>query len=91
LIWDLISSLSLSLYSLLHSGADPYLTGEAAYETILGIQSQGVQACAKHYVGNEQEHNRTMSTSNIDDKTVSSGGRGSSLVPFAGVDGRGGS
>ena len=26
------------------SGADPYLTGEAAYETILGMQSTGVQA-----------------------------------------------
>ena len=31
-------------------GGDPYLQGEAAYETILGIQSQGVQACAKHYI-----------------------------------------
>jgi hypothetical protein len=27
--------------------ADPYLTGEASYETIKGIQSQGVQATAK--------------------------------------------
>lgn len=32
-------------------GADPYLNGEAAYETIKGIQSTGVQACAKHYIG----------------------------------------
>jgi len=31
-------------------GADPYLTGEASYETILGLQSSGVQACAKHYI-----------------------------------------
>ena len=31
-------------------GADPYLTGEAAYETILGIQRAGVQACAKHLI-----------------------------------------
>ena len=31
-------------------GGDPYLSGEASYETIIGIQSQGVQACAKHYV-----------------------------------------
>ncbi|KAF8312328.1 glycoside hydrolase family 3 protein [Clavulina sp. PMI_390] len=51
-------------------GADPYLTGEGAYETILGIQSMGVQACAKHYIGNEQEHNRTAESSNIDDKTI---------------------
>lgn len=31
-------------------GADPYLSGEAAYETILGLQQAGVQACAKHLV-----------------------------------------
>ena len=31
-------------------GADPYLTGEAAYETILGMQQGGVQACAKHFI-----------------------------------------
>ncbi|KAF8312329.1 glycoside hydrolase [Clavulina sp. PMI_390] len=53
-------------------GADPYLTGESAYETILGVQSMGVQSCAKHYIGNEQEHNRTAESSNIDDKTVRS-------------------
>lgn len=31
-------------------GADPYLTGEAAYETVLGLQQGGVQATAKHYI-----------------------------------------
>ncbi len=31
-------------------GADPFLAGEAAYETILGIQRAGVQACAKHLI-----------------------------------------
>ncbi len=31
-------------------GADPYLTGESAYETVLGLQQSGVQACAKHYI-----------------------------------------
>lgn len=31
-------------------GADPFLTGEAAYETILGMQQGGVQACAKHFI-----------------------------------------
>ncbi|KAG5650462.1 hypothetical protein H0H81_012173 [Sphagnurus paluster] len=50
-------------------GADPYLTGEAAYETILGMQEAGVQACAKHLVNNEQEHKRTQSTSDVDDRT----------------------
>jgi beta-glucosidase-like glycosyl hydrolase len=32
-------------------GADPFLAGEASYETILGMQQAGVQACAKHWVG----------------------------------------
>ncbi|KAI9457434.1 beta-glucosidase [Lactarius psammicola] len=50
-------------------GADPFLAGVGAYETILGMQSAGVQACAKHYINNEQEHNRTQSSSNVDDRT----------------------
>ena len=59
-------------------GADPVLQGVAAYETILGIQSQGVMATAKHFVGNEQEHFRKSYewglpeglSSNIDDRTL---------------------
>lgn len=31
-------------------GADPFLSGETAYETVLGMQSAGVQACAKHFI-----------------------------------------
>ena len=37
---------------------DPVLTGALFAETIRGIQDSGVIACAKHYVGNEQEHFR---------------------------------
>jgi len=32
-------------------GADPFLAGEASYETILGMQESGIVACAKHLVG----------------------------------------
>jgi len=32
-------------------GADPFLTGEMTYETILGLQQGGVIACAKHLIG----------------------------------------
>jgi beta-glucosidase len=32
-------------------GPDPYLNGEGAFETIVGLQSVGVQACAKHFIG----------------------------------------
>ena len=31
-------------------GADPFVAGVSAYETVLGLQSAGVQACAKHYI-----------------------------------------
>ncbi|RDX56004.1 beta-glucosidase [Lentinus brumalis] len=51
------------------AGGDPFLTGEVAYELISGIQSQGVQACAKHLINNEQEHFRESSSSIVDDKT----------------------
>jgi Glycosyl hydrolase family 3 C-terminal domain/Glycosyl hydrolase family 3 N terminal domain len=50
-------------------GADPYLAGEAAFETVVGMQSQGVQACAKHYLNNEQEHGRRTTTSEVSDRT----------------------
>jgi len=39
-------------------GSDPYLQGIAGAETIKGIQSEGVMATVKHFVGNEQEHFR---------------------------------
>lgn len=59
---------------------DPYLTGSLFGLTIEGVQSQGVQATAKHLVGNEQETQRNPTTvddnvimsvsSNIDDRTM---------------------
>ncbi|UZJ55557.1 hypothetical protein CBS101457_004877 [Exobasidium rhododendri] len=62
---------------------DPVLSGIAAAETIKGIQSAGVIATIKHFIGNEQEHFRQVgeavgygyniteaSSSNIDDVTL---------------------
>ena len=60
---------------------DPYLAGKAMQATVQGIQAVGVQACSKHYIGNEQETQRTSSflqngteimgiSSNIDDRTL---------------------
>ncbi|KAK0233415.1 glycoside hydrolase family 3 protein [Armillaria fumosa] len=50
-------------------GGDPFLSGEGAYETVMGVQSTGVQATAKHYINNEQEHFRDASSSDVDDRT----------------------
>ncbi|KAM0243972.1 hypothetical protein ACHAP5_006735 [Fusarium lateritium] len=60
---------------------DPYLTGIAMDATIRGVQSEGVQTCSKHFIGNEQETQRTNTflpngteidaiSSNIDDRTL---------------------
>ncbi|PLB49315.1 beta-glucosidase [Aspergillus steynii IBT 23096] len=59
---------------------DPYLTGIAMDLTIRGNQDAGVQVSAKHYVGNEQETQRSNTphdgkpvdgiSSNIDDRTM---------------------
>ncbi|KAF1992482.1 glycoside hydrolase family 3 protein [Aulographum hederae CBS 113979] len=60
---------------------DPYLTGLAMQATIHGIQDAGVQSCSKHFIGNEQETQRSNSFSpdsketqaisaNIDDRTM---------------------
>ena len=44
---------------------DPYLTGELFAETIMGIEDTGVQACGKHYIGNEQETQRNPSATSF--------------------------
>ncbi|KAJ7861767.1 glycoside hydrolase superfamily [Mycena leptocephala] len=57
-------------------GADPFLSGAATAASITGMQSTGVIATVKHYIGNEQEHFRggsnaaQIQSSNIDDKTL---------------------
>ncbi|KAA8645114.1 hypothetical protein EYZ11_010198 [Aspergillus tanneri] len=52
------------------SSGDPYLSGVAMEETIQGMQHAGVQACAKHWLGNEQEHNRETISSNMPDRAT---------------------
>ncbi|PSN67071.1 beta-glucosidase, partial [Corynespora cassiicola Philippines] len=61
-------------------GPDPYLAGIGMAETIRGVQEVGVQTCSKHYIGNEQETQRSITSvngsvveaisSNIDDRTL---------------------
>jgi beta-glucosidase len=38
---------------------DPYLTSKMAVGYIKGVQDQGIAACVKHYVANNQETNRS--------------------------------
>ena len=51
-------------------GEDPFLTGELGAEVIKGMQSNGILASAKHYVGNEHETYRMNSSSNIPDEAL---------------------
>jgi beta-glucosidase len=51
-------------------GPDPYLAGISMAQTITGMQDAGVQACAKHYIVNEQEHQRSEIDSVVDDRTM---------------------
>ena len=51
-------------------GPDPWLAGVSIAETVQGIQSAGVVACAKHYVMNEQEHFRNNIDVVTDDKAM---------------------
>ena len=55
---------------------DPVLTGIQFAQTVQGIQSAGVIACAKHYIAYEQEHFRQATESagfgfNINDSVSS--------------------
>jgi len=51
-------------------GEDPFLASRMAVANIIGIQSQGVIATAKHYMGNNQEWNRHHISSDIDERTM---------------------
>ncbi|KAH8753108.1 beta-glucosidase [Diaporthe sp. PMI_573] len=62
-------------------GPDPYLAGVSTAESVLGLQDAGVQTSTKHFIGNEQETQRSSTTSpdgtrteaissNIDDRTI---------------------
>lgn len=50
-------------------GEEPRLSGAMAAAEIQGIQSQGVVATAKHFVCNDQETQRTLVSSDVDERT----------------------
>jgi beta-glucosidase len=49
---------------------DPELTARMAVAYITGVQSQGVAACIKHFIGNDQEHERLTVDAHIDERTL---------------------
>ncbi|GAB4209506.1 MAG: glycoside hydrolase family 3 C-terminal domain-containing protein [Roseiflexaceae bacterium] len=49
---------------------DPHLTTRLGIAYINGVQSQGVGATIKHYVGNESEFERMTISSEIDERTL---------------------
>jgi len=52
------------------TGEDPFLGGQLNPEEIKGIQAQGVWACAKHFVCNDEEENRTNVHIVVDERTL---------------------
>jgi beta-glucosidase len=51
-------------------GEDPYLAAHMAAPLIEGVQSQGVAATVKHFLGNNSEYSRHTSDSIIDERTA---------------------
>jgi beta-glucosidase len=49
---------------------DPFLTGKLATAYIRGLQSQGVAATIKHFVGNESETDRMETNSIISERVL---------------------
>ena len=57
---------------------DPLLSGELGAAYVLGAQENGVAACPKHYIANNQERGRFSVSSEMDERTM----REIYLAPF---------
>lgn len=57
---------------------DPVLSAKLAVAYIRGVQTQGVAATVKHFVGNEVEHERFTCSTDVDERTL----RECYLLPF---------
>ena len=59
-------------------GEDPHLTARMAVAYISGVQGAGVSACVKHFVANDQEHERHSVSAEVSERAL----RELYLVPF---------
>ncbi len=60
---------------------DPYLTQRLAVSYINGLQAEGVGACVKHYLCNDQEYDRHFLSSDVTERAM----REIYLIPFEGA------
>jgi beta-glucosidase len=51
-------------------GEDPFLTSRIAVHYIKGEQAEGVASCAKHFVANNQEHERNSINVEMDERVL---------------------
>ncbi|HEX8990939.1 MAG TPA: glycoside hydrolase family 3 C-terminal domain-containing protein [Anaerolineales bacterium] len=49
---------------------DPYLSGKIAAAYVRGMQGEGISACIKHFVCNDQEFERTSISAEVDERTL---------------------
>ena len=53
-----------------YMGEDPYLAAQTSTQYIKGVQSQGVSATIKHFMGNNSDYNRDYISNDMDDRTM---------------------
>jgi len=51
------------------SGEDPYLASILVIPVIQAIQEKGIAACVKHFTNNEQENERMVMSSDVDERS----------------------
>lgn len=53
-----------------YMGEDPYLAAQTSTNYILGVQSQGVSATIKHFMGNNSSYDRDHISNDMDERTM---------------------
>ena len=53
-----------------YMGEDPYLAAQTSTNYIIGVQSQGVAATVKHFMGNNSDYNRDWISNDMDERTL---------------------